>query len=75
MFLPHCKEPETTVMTGQETHLDPQHETPAGPARRPDTQLVTIFGGSGFLGRHVVRALAKRGYRIPKEPFILDPLL
>ncbi len=26
--------------------------------------LVTIFGGSGFLGRHVVRALAKRGYRI-----------
>ncbi|MEI2299968.1 complex I NDUFA9 subunit family protein [Ensifer sp. MJa1] len=26
--------------------------------------LVTIFGGSGFVGRHVVRALAKRGYRI-----------
>jgi uncharacterized protein YbjT (DUF2867 family) len=26
--------------------------------------LVTVFGGSGFLGRHVVRALAKRGYRI-----------
>jgi NADH dehydrogenase len=26
--------------------------------------LVTIFGGSGFLGRHLVRALAKRGYRI-----------
>jgi NADH dehydrogenase len=26
--------------------------------------LVTIYGGSGFLGRHVVRALAKRGYRI-----------
>jgi uncharacterized protein YbjT (DUF2867 family) len=26
--------------------------------------LVTVFGGSGFLGRNVVRALAKREYRI-----------
>ncbi|MCK8780388.1 complex I NDUFA9 subunit family protein [Rhizobium sp. NTR19] len=26
--------------------------------------LVTVFGGTGFVGRHVVRALAKRGYRI-----------
>ena len=27
--------------------------------------LVTVFGGSGFLGRNVVRALAKRDYRDP----------
>jgi uncharacterized protein YbjT (DUF2867 family) len=26
--------------------------------------LVTVFGGSGFVGRHLVRALAKRDYRI-----------
>ncbi|HZD89218.1 MAG TPA: complex I NDUFA9 subunit family protein [Pseudolabrys sp.] len=26
--------------------------------------LVTVYGGSGFLGRHVVRALARREYRI-----------
>lgn len=26
--------------------------------------IVTVFGGSGFLGRHIVRALAKRDYRI-----------
>ena len=27
-------------------------------------RLVTLIGGSGFIGRHLVRSLAKRGYRI-----------
>ncbi len=30
---------------------------------KPDA-LVTVFGGSGFLGRHVVQALGRRGYRV-----------
>src|SRR5476651_1627519 len=42
--------------------------------------LITVYGGSGFLGRHVVRALAKRDYRIrvavrrPELAFHLQPL-
>jgi len=30
----------------------------------PTETLVTVFGGSGFLGRHAVRALAREGYRV-----------
>ena len=43
-------------------------------------KLVTVFGGSGFLGRHIVRVLARRGYRIrvavrrPDLAFHLQPL-
>ena len=30
----------------------------------PSETLITLIGGSGFLGRHIVRSLAKKGYRI-----------
>jgi uncharacterized protein YbjT (DUF2867 family) len=33
-------------------------------ARSNSETLITVYGGSGFLGRHVVSALAQRDYRI-----------
>lgn len=45
-----------------------------------NSNLVTVIGGSGFLGRHTVRALARAGWRIkvatrhPNSAFFLRPL-
>jgi NADH dehydrogenase len=46
----------------------------------PSSKLVTIFGASGFLGRHIVRALANDGWRVraavrhPNTAHFLKPM-
>ena len=43
------------------------------------SKLVTIFGGSGFVGRYIARAMAKEGWRVrvacrrPNEALFVKP--
>ncbi len=46
----------------------------------PSEQLVTIFGGGGFIGRYVCEFLLKSGVRVrvaqrdPRKAYIIQPL-
>jgi uncharacterized protein YbjT (DUF2867 family) len=57
--------PQIGEISGPSTEFDPQETDPKAPNMASNLEtLVTVFGGSGFLGRAVVRALCKRDYRI-----------
>ena len=68
-----------TAKSNRTAEFGRQEPTPEKTMASNLDTLVTVFGGSGFLGRNVVRALCKRDYRIriavrrPELAFHLQP--